>query len=204
MDRRLPCLLLLAGLAGAAQEPVIGGPCEGCEWVFEGKPRTLASTARIAPEGEPGQPLVIRGTVRDLSGRPVPGTVVYAYHTDAAGIYPKAATRHGRLRGWAAADAKGDYVFRTIRPGAYPGGQIPQHVHIHVIEPDRGTYYIDDLVFDDDPLLTAEQRRGMVKGRGGDGLGRPVQGTDGVWSVRRDIVLGKKVPGYGEVGPSKR
>lgn len=190
----LPWVLL--SLACGAQEPVLGGPCEGCEWVFEGKPKAPPSEARIAPEGEPGRPLVIRGTVRDLAGRPVPGTVVYAYHTDAGGIYPPAATRHGRLRGWAAADAKGEYAFRTIRPGAYPGRSAPEHVHVHVIEPGKGTYWIDDLVFDDDPLLGPEARRQMLRGRGGEGLGKPVKGADGVWTVRRDIVLGQGVPGY--------
>lgn len=188
--------LSVLSLACAAQEPVLGGPCEGCEGVFEGRPRTLASTARIAPVGEPGQPLVIRGTVRDLAGRSAPGTVVYAYHTDAKGIYPPASTRHGRLRGWAVADAKGEYTFHTIRPGAYPGGGAPEHVHIHVIEPGKGTYWIDDLVFDDDPLLTPAARRQMLRGRGGDGLGKPSKGANGAWQVLRDIVLGRNVPGY--------
>jgi len=205
MRRRMPLFLLLAGIAAAqepvprAQEPVIGGPCEGCELVFVGRPGAPASTARIAPEGEPGQPLVLEGTVRTLAGQPAPGTVVYAYHTDAKGLYPRGATRHGSLRGWAVAGPRGEFTFRTIRPGAYPGRRIPQHVHFHVIEPGRGTYYIDDLVFDDDPILTAEQRGRLVRERGGSGLGRPVKGADGVWHVRRDIVLGKNVPAYGSL-----
>jgi protocatechuate 3,4-dioxygenase beta subunit len=54
--------------------------------------------------------MMIRGTVYDRGGDPVPGVIIYAYHTDAEGIYPSAenlrgteASRHGRFRGWARA-----------------------------------------------------------------------------------------------------
>lgn len=173
----------------------MGGPCEGCELVFDGQPKDPGPQARIAPASAPGEPLVIEGTVRTLDGAPASGVVVYAYQTDARGIYPPASTPHGALRGWARTGLDGRYRFETIRPGAYPGQSIPQHVHMHVIEPGRGTYYVDDIVFSDDPLLTAAHRRTMVRGRGGDGLCDPVR-EGGVWRVRRDITLGKNVPGY--------
>lgn len=153
-------LSLGATAARGAPEPVLGGPCEGCEWVFTGMPADLASRSRIAPAGEPGEALRIEGTVRTRRGRPAPGIVVYAYQTDARGHYPEGGgTRHGRLRGWARTDSLGRYAFDTIRPAGYPGTSLPQHVHLHVIEPGRGTYWIDDLVFTDDPRLTPAQRR---------------------------------------------
>ena len=40
-----------------ADEPVIGGPCEGCELVFVGKPEELAPETRIAAADEPGEPM---------------------------------------------------------------------------------------------------------------------------------------------------
>jgi protocatechuate 3,4-dioxygenase beta subunit len=179
-----------------ADEPVIGGPCEGCELVFVGMSESLTSAARIAPSDEPGEPLRIDGVVTDGEGRPVAGVIVYAYHTDSGGIYPQASTRHGRLRGWARTDEAGRYRFDTIRPAAYPGRPIPQHVHMHVIEPGHATYYIDDIVFSDDPLLTEERRREMINNRGGSGLAEPTRKEDDVWHVRRDIVLGLGVPDY--------
>jgi protocatechuate 3,4-dioxygenase beta subunit len=198
---RLGAALLLvlasASWSGAA-EPVIGGPCEGCELVFEGMPETIASRARVAPPDEPGQPLAIEGTVTDRDGRPAPGVLVYAYHTDVSGSYPRAATRHGRLRGWARTDEAGRYRFDTIRPGAYPGRSAPQHVHMHVIEPGVGTYWIADLVFTDDPLLPAGQQRPTGQERGGSGIATPASDGAGGWQVRRDIRLGAAVPGYGE------
>ena len=137
----------------------------------------------------------IEGTVRDGAGRPVPGIVVYAYHTDARGYYPqRGATRHGSLRGWVRSDAAGRYRFDTIRPASYPETSIPAHVHMHVIEPGRGTYYIDDILFDDDPLLTSGERS-RQQGRGGRGIAVPRRDAAG-WVVVRDIVLGENIPGY--------
>ena len=195
MDRRTVVSSVLAGLAlpalAARREPTIGGPCEGCDWVFDGQPAKLASRARIAPVAEAGAPMVIEGVVSSARGLPARGVVVYAYHTNQAGLYPPAGNRHGRLRGWAITDAQGHYRFDTIRPGAYPERNVAEHVHMHVIEPGVGTYYIDNLEFEDDPLNP--RRRGAE--RGGNGLMLP-QRRDGIWRARRDIVLGRNIPGY--------
>jgi protocatechuate 3,4-dioxygenase beta subunit len=177
------------------REPVIGS-CDGCDAAFEGLPSQLESTGRIAPAGEPGQPMRITGLVRDRQGRPAAGIIVYAYQTDAGGLYPTANTRHGRLRGWVRSDASGRYRFDTIRPGGYPNTNIPQHVHMHVIEPGRATYYIDEIVFSDDPRLTPPARKQSGTGRGGEAVVTPTRDRDGTWLVTRDIVLGLNVPGY--------
>ena len=55
----------------------------------------------------------------EADGAPAAGIIVYAYQTDATGIYPRGSTRHGRLRGWVRTDEAGRYRFDTIRPGAY-------------------------------------------------------------------------------------
>lgn len=192
-----------AGQVTAAREPIIGGACEGCEAVFEGLPAKLAPVARIAPEGEPGEAMRIEGTVSDASGRPVSGVIVYAYHTDARGIYPpaeqlrgQAAYRHGRLRGWARTDEHGRYRFDTIRPASYPSRTVPAHVHMHVIEPGCCTYYIASIHFTDDPLLSRAEPDELAGGRGGSGVVQPTRDANGVWSVTRDITLGLRVPGY--------
>jgi protocatechuate 3,4-dioxygenase beta subunit len=197
----LGALLAAAPGAASANEPVLGGRCEGCEAVFEGLTANLASEARIAPTEEPGEPMVIDGTVFDAAGKPAPGVIVYAYHTDARGIYPPgngqtgAARRHGRLRGWARSDASGNYRFLTIRPASYPSRTVPAHVHMHVIEPGRGTYWIDDIHFADDPLLD-EGRRGDRTARGGPGTVVATKDERGTWKIRRDIHLGHAIPGY--------
>lgn len=193
-------LCLIGTGAALAREPVIGGPCDGCEHVFVGQPEAPGSQSRIAPATAPGEAMVIEGTVRHGNGTLAEGIVVYAYHTNADGIYPKAKTPHGAFRGWARTGADGTFRFDTIRPGAYPGSAIPQHVHMHVIEPGTGTYYIDDIVFADDPLLTSAQRTHAGSGRGGPGLCHPHRNEEGVWRIRRDIVLGENIPNHPDAG----
>ena len=194
------CALAISGSIisadqGKRREPVVGGPCDGCEFAFEGMPPKLEWFGRIALAGEPGKPLRIVGVVRDEKNWPVPGIIVYAYQTDATGIYPKSTTPHGRLRGWAKTDEQGNYGFDTIRPSGYPDSAIPQQIHMQVIEPGRVTYSIDGIVFSDDRRLTPENRKRYVTGRGGDGLVTPTL-EEGVLLVTRDIYLGKNIPGY--------
>lgn len=202
--RMFLALLLLPSVSVFPQErePIIGLPCEGCEAVFDGLPATPASRARIAPASEPGEPMVVVGQVLDARGQAQPGVIVYAYQTNSKGIYPESAAvenaetrRQGRLRAWARTDSQGRYAFDTIRPGGYPSTDIPQHIHLHVIEPGCATYYIDDIMFRDDPRLTPAQILRIARNRGGNGISMPVS-NHGIWYVTRNIVLGAGIPGY--------
>ncbi|MBL8524969.1 MAG: hypothetical protein JNN20_14860 [Betaproteobacteria bacterium] len=206
--------LIFAGLvsfatmgANAQSEKLVGGPCEGCEAVFQGRPAALAPRASLVTAGEPGEKLVVQGAVRDVAGKAVPGIIVYAYQTNAAGIYPPndraggaAARRHGMLRGFALTDKDGSYRFDTVRPASYPNTDIPQHIHMHIVEPGRCTYYIDDVLFEDDPKLTPQKRRIEVHGRGGNGVVQPQRAADRTWQVTRDIVLGRGIADYADCG----
>lgn len=203
-------VLLAAGAAHASgvertageHTPIVGLPCEGCDAALDGTPAQPSTIARLAPAGEPGEPLRLTGIVRDADRHPRSGVIVYAYQTDHAGIYPPldtpggaAARRHGRLRAWSAADADGRYTFLTIRPGGYPDADLPQHIHLHVVERGCATYYIDDVLFTDDPRLTAAVARELDVGRGGRGIVTPSR-VDGTWLAQRDIVLGQAIPGH--------
>jgi len=186
----------------AKPDPVLGG-CNDCLGPYEGMPKKIASRSRIAPAGAPGEPLVLTGRVLGPDGKPRPQIIVYAYHTNAEGIYPPpdpprstASNHHGQLRAWAKTDAKGRYVFETIRPGGYPSGREPQHIHMHVIEPGCATYFIDELLFSDDPRLTAELRERISRGFGGKAIVTPMRDAAGTWHVVRDIHLGENIPGY--------
>lgn len=219
LRRRLFPLLLGASILAAASAgegtrsvpstpldavPLIGRACEGCEAAFDGMPSAPPTRLRLRAAGAPGEALTLSGTVRDASGNARPGMVLYLHQTDHAGRYPPlpasapagpAARRHGALRGWVATDAQGRYVVETVRPGGYPGTDIPQHIHIQVIEPGCFTYFIDDVMFRDDPRLTPDVERQLAAGAGGDGVVTP-QRIDGAWQATRDIVLGEEIPGY--------
>src|SRR5690606_23318996 len=112
----LAALLLATTQAAASPGTPVIGPCDGCELALRGMPGQPPSESRITPQGQPGKPMRLTGTVTDGSGIPRAGVVVYAHQTDARGEYPGAssANRHGRLRGWACNDASGNYAFLTV------------------------------------------------------------------------------------------
>jgi protocatechuate 3,4-dioxygenase, beta subunit len=169
--------------------------CEGCEGALERPAATLTSVARIAAPEEPGEPFVMEGTVFAVDGAtPAPGVVLYAYHTNAAGLYANGAPdtpwsrRHGRLRGWAKTDAEGRYAFHSIKPAPYPNQTLPAHVHFTVLEPDRRPYWIDDIVFESEFGVTAAYRSAR-EDRGGGGIVRLSRANGGVWRAQRHIIL---------------
>ncbi len=181
---------------------MVGGNCEGCEALLEyGNAKlTFVDTLPMFESEDPK--LLITGTVYERDGHtPAEGVIIYIYHTDRNGIYTTRhdavgwAQRHGKFRGWVQTNALGQYAFYTFRPAAYPGRSEPEHIHMTIKEHDTIPYYIDDIVFDDDPLLTPDKRI-QLPNRGGSGITNPRLSGSGVLSVERNIVLGKNIPDY--------
>lgn len=167
--------------------------CEGCEAIYERSFDDLSWKTTISSDNEPGEPFILSGTVYQVDGTtPAEGVIVYAYHTNAEGVYPTRGDesgwgrRHGYLRGWVTSNEQGRYAFRTIRPATYPSRTEPAHIHMIVKEPDRKEYWIDAVMFEGDPLLEEEERG---SGRGGPGIVKLDQDEDGTWRANRDIVL---------------
>jgi len=185
----------------ASRSKVVGGSCEGCEAVHEYGDRVLASVDTI-PEFVISEPkLKLTGTVYKKDGKtPAKNVILYIYHTNREGIYPKQgnesgwAKRHGYLRGWVKTDQYGHYTFFTFRPGAYPGRNEPEHIHITVKEPHQNAYYIDGFVFDSDPILS-QKARTKLSNRGGSGIVK-LTSEDRMLIAKRDIILGLNIPDY--------
>jgi protocatechuate 3,4-dioxygenase beta subunit len=205
--------LLLFSLVSCAQNnaaanfetktKAVGGPCEGCEAIYESPVpfEALNEVDTLPIYHEHGPKLVVSGTVYKHDGKtPAPDVVIYVYQTDQTGQYRKTGNetgwgqRHGSIRGWLKTNAKGEYRFYTIRPASYSQTGPPAHIHITVKEPDKNEYYIDDFLFDDDPFLTKEDRQ-RQQNRGGSGILKTEQ-KEGVLHARRNIVLGRNVSGY--------
>jgi len=191
------------GKTAAAQNKTVGGSCEDCQLIYKGMPEHMDHIDTSAAWQEPGPKLLISGTIYKPDGRtPAPGIILYYYHTDQAGHYsklgdkPENNTRHGHIRGWVKTDEKGAYAIFTNRPASYPNSRIEAHIHVLIKEPGLNEYYVDELVFDDDPMLTADTRRRM-EGRGSSGILQVVR-SGNLQRAEHNIVLGKNIPGYRE------
>ena len=155
-------------------------------------PRDAGASAEVAASGEPGQRLDVTGVVYAADGRtPIASASVYVYQTDARGYYrPDDAmgNRDPRLYGLMRTDAQGRYSFRTIRPGSYPGTRVPQHIHYEVTAEGHGTR-IFEIVFEDDPFLTAQIREDAARPGSVYALRRVEHGGSGSGRVTQDVVL---------------
>lgn len=180
---------------------LVGGVCEGCEGIYEYGTKQLSpvDTLPLFEETEPK--LKVTGTIVKQDGKtPAEGVILYIYHTNRKGVYETKgdetgwARRHGYIRGWIKTDASGRYTFYTFRPAAYPDGSEHEHIHVTVKEPDKNEYYLDDYVFDDDPLLTGKSKH-RFRNRGGSGIMMPIP-ENGMVTIHRDIILGLNIPDY--------
>lgn len=199
-------LLVIASASACAQKSnsetsqLVGGGCEGCDLIYEGMPRVINDVDTSAGWRMVGKKMLVTGVVYKNDGRsPAEGIIVYYHQTNNEGYYTvgegqKFGKRHGQIRGWTMTNKKGEYKIYTIKPSPYPGRNIPAHIHITVKEPAFNEYYIDDIWFDNDPLITPELRR-KLENRGGNGI-VSIHENHGLLEVKRDIILGKNIPDY--------
>jgi len=189
----------------------IGGGCDGCELMFVGMPSRINPVDTSRGWKGANRKLLVTGTIYQLDGRtPAPDVVLYYWHTDHTGRYTPAegmdpqASRHGTLRGWVKTDATGHYSIYTNRPAHYPDRAEPEHIHVSVKEPNiPNEYYIDDVVFDDDPLVIEARKKRPFVNRGGSGLVRIVL-SGKLQIAERDIVLGLNIDNYPQRAKSLR
>lgn len=138
----------------------------------------------ITTKDEPGEPLVVTGTVYLPDGKtPAAGITVYVYHTDAEGYYRKGANNSSnpRIKGTMTTNGEGKYEFRTIKPGAYPGGGNPAHIH-YVLSGKGHAEQRDEVMFAGDPYLSPREKDSNQV--------RPLtRDNDGVWRCVYDIKL---------------
>jgi protocatechuate 3,4-dioxygenase beta subunit len=163
---------------------------------------TLDHTLTIAGPDEPGDRILLRGTVYQTDGEtPAPGVLIYAYHTDNTGVYPQRGDetgngqRHGHLRGWLITGPNGEYEIDTIRPAVYPSRTEAAHVHLtYATEQDaRGRWTDEDwwssTLFEGDTLIRPRDRTG--EGRFANVV-TLTPNEDGVLVGERDLRLGRR------------
>lgn len=144
-------------------------------------------------DGEPGEPLIISGTIYAPDGRtPLPGMNLWVYQTDATGHYSKLSesggdNRNTRIHGLMRTNAEGHYEFRTIKPAPYPGRTNPAHIHAYVSGPGYPEYWIDEYLFEGDPFINQEIRAQHLGEGSFASILKLTRGADGVSRGVRDI-----------------
>ncbi len=181
---------------------LVGGPCEGCEAIFEYGDRKLTTTDTLPEFNTSGVKIKVEGTIYQPDGKEhAENVILYVYHTNQEGLYaPKEVAqgwgkKHGYNRGWVRTDKNGRYTIYTVKPAPYPNSSIPAHIHYTILEPNGKYYWLDSSYFEGDSLLTDKEINPDSPRGGSSGLlifrkeGNLLVGT-------RDIILGKNIPGY--------
>lgn len=119
-----------------------------------------------APTGDPiGERTIVHGRVLDGNGRGLAHTLVEIWQANAGGRY-----RHVNDRylapidpnfggcGRTLTDETGYFIFRTVKPGAYPfrnhlNSWRPAHIHFSVFGRSFGQRLVTQMYFEGDPLL---------------------------------------------------
>lgn len=126
----------------------------------------------LVSEDEPGQRLIVRGTVYASDGEtPLAGIQLNVYQTDSMGYYcmrpsperdrtlpddncpDEPPRKMARIRAIVTTDAQGRYEVHTIKPGSYPNSRNPAHIHIQAWGEGYASQWPHDFHFAGDPFI---------------------------------------------------
>ncbi len=104
---------------------------------------------QLFDDDEPGDWLYVSGRVVTTTGKPIPRGLLDVWQCDDGGVYDNTSPEY-RGRGRLFTDKQGNYWFRTIWPGHYPGRTA--HIHVKVSHPRGFQALTTQLYFKGDPL----------------------------------------------------
>jgi protocatechuate 3,4-dioxygenase beta subunit len=120
-------------------------------------------------KGEPlGERIIVAGRILDEDERPVAGTLLELWQCNSSGRYLHSRDQHNAPLdpnftgvGQVVTNARGEYRFLTIKPGAYPWRNTPNawrpaHIHFSVFGPAFATRLVTQMYFPGDPLLALD------------------------------------------------
>jgi len=155
----------------------------------------------IARDPGGGEPLTVKGRVKDLEGKPVPGAIVDVWQASPVGLYENQDEKQPdhNLRGRFQTDSEGRFHFRTVRPKGYPipmdgpCGELVRAQHRHPYRPahlhfmftrDGYRTLVTQVFADDDPTIDSDVVFGVTPGLSGH-FERAPEG----WTLDYDFVM---------------
>lgn len=194
--------------SGATEATVLG------PFYVEGAPH-LEHGANISLDGK-GEPMVVRGRVTDIEGRPIAGALLDVWQANEDGFYDvqqKGVQPDMNLRGVFATNGDGRYWFRSAKPNDYPVPDdgpvgkllkaLKRHpyrpAHVHFIVSAKGYAPITTHIFTpDSPYLDSDAVFGVKESLIGDFV-RNENASDAsrygfnqpFWEVKCDFVLSR-------------
>lgn len=164
-----------------------------------------------------GEPLVVRGTVKDLDGNPIPGARLDVWQANDDGFYDvqqKGIQPDFNLRGVFESQADGSYWFRAVKPKHYsiptdgPVGQLLDNLerdphrpaHLHYIITADGFDQVTTHIFDpEDPYINSDAVFGVKESLIGDfahvddaDRAKELEVGNPFWDIEFNIVLAPK------------
>lgn len=139
------------------------------------QPRDADDNLLRLPAIAGGRPLVVAGRMLGRDGRALAGALVELWQTDPAGRYVAQVGAQGVTPGFKGygrqqTDTKGNFVFRTVFPGRYPG-RTP-HLHFAVTfgrfggtSPDASAPFTTQMYFAGDPANGRDGLLGRIRDR---------------------------------------
>ena len=122
-------------------------------------PQIISSSTWLAPHDEPGDSIMISGTIYKADGTtPDSGVTLFLYQADAGGYYhrPKENVFQPTLYGWIRTESDGRYEIHTVKPSPEvlePKG--PAHIHAHIFGNGMDEHFLHEFWFEGDHNLSS-------------------------------------------------
>ncbi len=154
-------------------------------------PYSTSGVVRLDPQGEPGDRIVISGTIYKEDGvTPDSGIVLFLYQTDAGGYYhrPQEDVFRPRIFGWVRTGKDGRYEIYTIKPAPeILERNAPAHIHVHIFGNGMSEHFLHEFWFQGDPAISAKDAKRFSSLGNYSPVVSLAKGSDGILRGVRNI-----------------
>jgi protocatechuate 3,4-dioxygenase beta subunit len=156
-------------------------------------PKDVQWRVTLVPEGEPGEPMILTGTIYQEDGvTPDSGITLFLYQADAGGYYhrPKEDVFDPKIHGWLRTGKDGKYEIHTIKPSAEVlEADGVAHIHVHIFGKNIPEHFLKEFWFEGDPHLTKKDTKRFGSQGTYSSIVHLVKDKDGVSRATRDFRL---------------